>query len=587
MTIDDLPGNRSLQMQWRYLRVLVYAAWLFARILFWQVFARRYIRGYVERTNPKRFVKYAREFRGFAIALGGVFIKLGQFVSTRVDALPEEIVRELESLQDEVPTIPFKKIRQTLQEDLGGIDGRYSYFNETPIAAASLGQVHKARLLNGDKVVVKVQRPGIRETCYTDLAALKVVAWVAMKFAFISRRADATALTHEFGRVLLEELSYSHEARNAKVFAKFFESDMGVYIPAIDLAHSTDRVLTIEDVSSIKISDYAALEAAGINRKDVAQRLMDTYLRQIFEQFFFHADPHPGNLFVYPLPVDNPEPYIQKGGGRPFYLIFIDFGMTGTLTREIADGMVNTLSAVLARDPARLVHSYNDLGFILPGADLDRIIEATQAAFDEVWGLSMTEIRDMDFDRAASLASDFNDLLKSMPFYIPQDFIYLGRTVSILSGMCTSLDPTFNPWQELEPYAQRLAAKGFGIDIPKAGRGNLNGFSILQSLFSGNGQETLRLLVSEVSRRINPLAPTYDVLEKARRGELKIITQPDSAYKAQLKRIETQGKATSRAVIFGSVLICATMLYTSGDTSLALIGYAYCGISAVWGLFNG
>jgi predicted unusual protein kinase regulating ubiquinone biosynthesis (AarF/ABC1/UbiB family) len=585
LTLAELPGVRSLRMQWRYLRVLIFAAWLFARILFWQVYAKRYVRGYVERTNPQRFVKYAREFRGFAIALGGVFIKLGQFISTRVDALPEEIVRELESLQDEVPTIPFRKIRRTLEEDLGSISTHYSYFNENPIAAASLGQAHKARLLNGEKVVVKVQRPGIRQVCYTDLAALKVVAWVAMKFQFISRRADAIALTEEFGKVLLEELSYSHEARNALIFAQFFKDDMGVYIPTIYPEHCTDRILTIEDVSSIKISDYEALEKAGITRKEVAQRLMDTYLRQIFELFLFHADPHPGNLFVYPLPVQNPEQYVGKGG-RPFYLIFIDFGMTGTLTREIADGMVNTLSAVLQRDPKRLVYGYKDLGFILPNADMVRIVEAAEAAFNEVWGMSMTEIRDMDFDRAANLATEFNDLIKSMPFYIPQDFIYLGRTISILSGMATSLDPTFNPWNELQPYAQRLAAQGFGIDVSLS-NGQITGTSVLQSLLTGQGAETLTQLRKEVERRVNPFAPANEVIQKIQQGEVRVISEPSREYKAQLKRIELQSRTTNRAVIFGSALVASTLLYTNGDVGLAVVGYVFCAASAVYGFFKG
>jgi predicted unusual protein kinase regulating ubiquinone biosynthesis (AarF/ABC1/UbiB family) len=584
-TLSGLPRSRSLAMQWRYVRVLVFAGWLFARVLFWQVYVRRYFRGYIDRTNTARFAKYAREFRAFAIELGGVFIKLGQFVSTRVDALPEEVVRELESLQDEVPTIPFKQIWQTLENDLGDISKHFQWVNETPIAAASLGQVHKAHLLNGEKVVVKVQRPRIRRTCYTDLAALKVVAWVAMRFRFISRRADAIALTEEFGRVLLEELSYLHEARNALIFADFFRNDLGVYIPAIYVEHTTDRVLTLEDVSSIKISDYAAMEAAGISRKDVAVRLMDTYLKQVFELFFFHADPHPGNLFVYPLPVDDPSQYANKGG-RPFYLIFVDFGMTGALTRQIADGMVNTLQAVIARDPRRLVKSYSELGLLLPGADVERIIEATEATFNEVWGLSMTEIRDLDFDRAANLASEFNDLIKSMPFYIPQDFIYLGRTMGILSGMATSLDPTFNPWQELEPYAQRLAAQGFGLDVSLSADGTLGAGEIITSLLNGNGGQALQLLQNEVLRRFNPLAPTNDAMTQLRQGNIHVVSEPSREYRAQLARLETQNQRLTRAVIFGTVLIASTTLYTSGETTLATIGYAFCGLSVIYGFFK-
>lgn len=581
-TLAAIPRGRSLRMQWRYLRVLAFAAQLFIRILFWQIYVRRYFPRYVEQTNSERFVRYARQFRGFAISLGGVFIKLGQFISTRVDALPEAITRELESLQDEVPTIPFHQIKTVIERELGPLKARYSAFNETPIAAASLGQAHRARLLNGDKVVIKVQRPGIRGTCYTDLAALKIVAWVAMKFEFISRRADTTALTEEFGRVLLEELSYAHEAKNALVFAEFFKEDMGVYIPTVYTEHSTDRILTLEDVTTIKITDYAALERAGISRKAVAKRLMDTYLRQIFELFFFHADPHPGNLFIYPLPVDHPEQYIGQGG-RPFYLIFIDFGMTGRLTREIADGMVNTLLAVLARDADRLVHGYHDLGFILPGADLDRITEATRAAFDEVWGLSMTEIRDLDFDRAAHLANEFNDLIKSMPFYLPQDFIYLGRTISILSGMATTLDNSFNPWSELEPYAQRLAAQGFGVNV----QNGVNAGSVIGALLSGSGQEAIQLVTREVIRRANPFSQTNAVLNRLGQGEIRVIAEPSSTYKAQSQRLESAQKATSRAVVFGAVLIVSTLFYTHGDTGIALIGYGFCTLSAITGFLRG
>ncbi len=361
--------GRSLRLQWRFIRTLAFAAWLFARVVLWHVYIVKVFPGWVDRTSLKRFQQYAREYAGFAKSMGGLFIKLGQFISTRVDIFPEEIIREMESLQDEVPTIKFSKIKTAIEAELGPIHTRYREFDETPIAAASLGQVHRARLNNGDKVVVKVQRPGIRDICFTDLAAMRIIARVAMRFGFINRRCDAPALVEEFGRVFLEELSYKHEAYNADRFMEMFKNNMGVYIPSIYHEHSTDQILTIEDVTTIKINDYAALEKAGISRKAVAKRLMDTYLKQIFDEYFFHADPHPGNLFIYPLPVDDENADFGRGG-RPFYLIFVDFGMTGTLTREIADGMVSTLNAVLTRNARQLVEGYVRLGFILPGADV-------------------------------------------------------------------------------------------------------------------------------------------------------------------------------------------------------------------------
>jgi len=583
--IDHIPRPRSLRLQIRFLRGIFFAAWLFARLMFWQVYMRRYLPRVVDGGNMERWKKWAREYRRFAISMGGVFIKLGQFISTRVDALPEEIVNELASLQDEVPTLEFKHIKRVMTQQLGPIESRFEWFSETPIAAASLGQAHRAKLLTGERVVVKVQRPGIRGVCYTDLATVKIVALVASRFKFFSRRADTLGLAKEFGTVLLEELSYTHEAANAACFADMFRDDMGVYVPEIYAQHSTDQVLTMEDVTSLKLTDYDALAAAGISRKEVAQRLMETYLKQIFECRLFHADPHPGNLFIYPLPVDDVTPYVQQGGGRPFYLIFIDFGMTGSLTQEIADGMVNTLAAVINRDPDMLVNSYVKLGFILPNADLVRIKEAVKTAFDTVWGMSMTEIRDMDYQQAANIANEFSDLIKTMPFYIPQDFIYLGRTISILSGMATTLDPNFNPWHEMEPYAQQLIAQGFGVDV-SVKNGQLRG-SLLGSLFNGTGGQAVINLVQELNRRTAPINPTMQTLELLRSGEARMVVEPGLHYKGHLRRVENQQRIQTRAIVFGSALVTSTLLYTHGDTALAVVGYAFCGIHALYGFFKG
>ncbi len=262
-------------MWWRYLRVLSFFAWLFLRLIFWHKFMGAYFPARVERGSIKRWTGYAREFRGFAISTGGMMIKAGQFISTRSDILPPEITNELASLRDEVPGVPIEKVRQIIQSDLGTIPSRYAQFDEKAVAAASIGQVHRAKLHNGDRVVVKVLRPNIVEICHTDLAAMNVVARVAMRFKFISRRADAVALIHEFGQVLLEELSYRHEAENTARFAEMFKRDMGVYVPKVYTEHSSDRVLTIEDVTSIKLDDYPALEAAGC-RQTPAGHLSET-----------------------------------------------------------------------------------------------------------------------------------------------------------------------------------------------------------------------------------------------------------------------------------------------------------------------
>ena len=200
--------------------------------------------------------------------------------------------------------------------------------------------------------------------------------------------------------------------------------------------------------------------------------------------------------------------------------------------------------------------------------------------------MSMSEIRDMDFDRAANLAGDFNDLIKSMPFYLPQDFIYLGRTISILSGMSTSLDDKFNPWTELEPYAQRLAAQGFGAPVSFSG-GDLGGWELAKSLFNGGGSQILTMASQAVLRQMGPLNTMVDTLSRLNAGELRVVSEPSSTYKAQLRKLETSQRATSRAVVFGSVLVASTLLLTAGMTAPALAGFAFCAVYTLWGLGKG
>ena len=457
-----------------------------------------------------------------------------------------------------MPSVRFKDIRKVIEADLGPLERRFAWINERPVAAASLGQVHRAELLNGDRVVVKVRRPGIERLVHTDLAALRIVARMANLLPYVRRRADARALIEEFGRVLLEELSYKNEAYNAVRFYEMFQDNPGVYVPVVYHQHSSDRVLTMEDVTSIKINDHDAIRAAGVNLKAVANRLIDTYMTQVFDKHFFHADPHPGNLFVYPLPVED-EDADFGAAGRPFYLIFVDFGMTGTLTEKISAGLVNTMAAIISRDARKLVNSYAELGFLLPGADLARIEEATKAAFDQVWGMNMTEIRDMDYADVQALSGEFNDLLYDMPFYMPQDFIYLTRTVGILSGMSTSLDENYNPWQELQKHWQGLIKNGIA---------STSGDSVsLESMLTQQGtQALLNLGQTLVQRAVNPAAALVSRIES---GSMTFHVEQSTQVQRQMARIEGQMRRTTRAVLSGSVLISATLLYVNGEMVLA------------------
>lgn len=568
---------KTLFMQLRYLYTLVFALWLFGRLIFWQVYVAKVFPNWVNNGNTERWRKYAREFCNFALRMGGVQIKAGQFASTRADIMPEEVIAELADLQDKVPVIRFKRIKTVLDAELGQLDERFEYIDSEPVAAASLGQVHRAKLKTGESVVIKVQRPNVRKIVYTDMAALFIVGHVAMRFAFVRRRADAVSIIEEFGRVLLEEVSYIKEAENARRFAAQFANNEGVYVPKVYEEHSTDLVLVMEDVTSIKIDDYERLAAAGIDRKDVAVRLMDIYMQQIFEDRFFHADPHPGNLFVYPIPVEDESQYIGNGG-RPYYLIFIDFGMTASLTREIVQGLINTLTALITRDAKKLVNSYQELGFLLPNADTQRIIEATELVFNEVWGMNMSEISNLDFEVVGDIAKEFNDLLHDMPFRVPQDFVYLGRTVGILTGMATKLDPTYNPWTDIQRHVQHLITTDEETNI-------WNEFAkILEDSLKeivADGPQGFIKVAQRLLNQIQRLNRTEQLLQQIVDGDIALETRMSAQERQQLERIETQSKRTSRMIIVSGLLVCATLLYTSGDLMLAGAVLAIAGIAYI------
>ncbi|MEJ2759020.1 MAG: AarF/UbiB family protein, partial [Anaerolineales bacterium] len=292
----------------RYRRISFFFARIIASLFFWELILPRIgFRRAVNRTRSARLTKIARAYHDLAVQLGGVLIKVGQFLSARMDVLPGEITDELAGLQDEVPAEDPYKIRRLAEDELGApLDERFAHFETTPLAAASLGQVHRAQLKPEDaeefgvEVVVKVQRPDIETIIATDLSALNWAGRVVMRYKPIQKRVDVPSLLAEFTSVLYEEIDYLAEGRNAETFAHNFADVKGVRVPAVVWSHTTKRVLTLEDVYAIKISDHAEIDQAGVDRGEVAVRLFDTYMRQIFEDGFFHADPHPGNLFVDP-----------------------------------------------------------------------------------------------------------------------------------------------------------------------------------------------------------------------------------------------------------------------------------------------
>jgi predicted unusual protein kinase regulating ubiquinone biosynthesis (AarF/ABC1/UbiB family) len=444
----------------RYRRINRFFTRMLISLLFWEIiYPKIGFRKLTERTRSQRLKRIARDYHQLAVRLGGVMIKVGQFLSARMDVFPAEITDELAGLQDEVPPEDPEKIIDLAEQELGApLSEKFASFDPKPLAAASLGQVHRATLKPrdaqafGDRVVVKVQRPEIETIIATDLSALQWVGRIVMRYRPVRKRVNVPALLAEFTSVLYEEIDYLAEGRNANIFAENFKDIPGVRVPAVVWLLTTKRVLTLEDVFAIKISDHSLIDDAGIDRGEVAVRLFDTYMRQIFEDGFFHADPHPGNLFIDP---DGSEEY-------PWLLTFIDFGMVGQIPPNTRAGLREFLIGLGTKDASRIVEAYKILQILLPGADLGLIEQAEAAMFDQFWGKSMDELRNISFEEMHDFTLEFREIVYEMPFQVPKDLIFLFRTVAILSGICTGLDPDFNLWTVMAPYTEKMIAQEAG-----------------------------------------------------------------------------------------------------------------------------
>jgi predicted unusual protein kinase regulating ubiquinone biosynthesis (AarF/ABC1/UbiB family) len=531
-----LPSRTALRL--RYWRVMLFASRTALGVLWWDAFLRRIgLRRLARRTSAGRYARAARRYRQLAVSLGGLWIKVGQFLSSRVDVLPGFITEELAGLQDEVPTEPPEHMTAVVEAEFGRpVTETFSWFDSQALASASLGQVHRAKLPDGHAVVVKVQRPGIEQIVRVDLAALKrVIGWLK-RYKAITRRADLDALQAEFSRTLWAELDYLAEAENARTFQAMFSDDPSVRIPAVHAKQTTVRVLTLEDVYFIKITDYAAVEAAGVKRTDVADRLFRTYLRQIFVEGFFHADPHPGNLFVQP-----PE------GDLDWRLVFVDFGMVGRLTPEAKAGLRDMVIALGTRDMDRLIRGYQTIGALLPGTDLERLKEVQRALFDRFWGRSMRELIDIHPREMRQFTAQFRDVMYEMPFQVPSDLIFLGRCLGILSGMCTGLDPGFNVFEGIAPFARGLLEDEGGDWLDR----------ILEWL-----AESGRMLVSLPGRLDSALAD----LEA---GRLTVMARADPSLDRSLTRLTRAINSLAAAVMFAVPLLVGALLYINGQQALA------------------
>jgi predicted unusual protein kinase regulating ubiquinone biosynthesis (AarF/ABC1/UbiB family) len=400
--------------------------------------------------------RFAQHFHALAVELGGLMIKVGQFMSSRLDVLPPEITTELEGLQDEVPPVAFAGIRGLAEAELGmPLTRAFAMVDETPVAAASLGQAHRALLVPSDaadtgldQVVFKVQRPGIGAVVDVDLAALRRVGGWLSRVRLVSDRVHVPALVEEFAATSLEEIDYLHEAASCERFAVDMAGDDRVAVPAVVWERTTRRVLTLSDVTAIKITDVDGLRAAGIDPVEVAPVFAAVMFDQLFTRGFFHADPHPGNIFVTPV-ADGAAPH-------PWLLTFIDFGMMGEVTTSTRRGLRKLLIAAASRDGKGLVDAMRDVGVLLPSAETADLERAMAQLFARFGGMGFAELRKVDPREFREFAVQFGDVVRSLPFQLPENFLLIIRAMALTSGVCSALDPDFNMWDSIEPYATQL-----------------------------------------------------------------------------------------------------------------------------------
>jgi predicted unusual protein kinase regulating ubiquinone biosynthesis (AarF/ABC1/UbiB family) len=534
------------QLRARYWRIVLFFGGVTAHFIFWEIFLRRVRLGaWSDRTSDERYRRIAVSFRAMAIRMGGLMIKVGQFLSARLDILPPEITEELSGLQDEVPPVDFAAIRELAEAELGEpLSVRYDWVDETPMAAASLGQVHRARLcateaeLHGfADVVVKVQRPHIEQVVEVDLAALRRVGGWLKRYKPVSKRADVPALVEEFAATTLEEIDYVAEAHNAETFAENFSDDPRIQIPHVVWSLSTLRVLTLENVAAIKIGDHDAITEAGIERPAVAAAVLDAYMKMILEDGFFHADPHPGNLFVTPLEG------VDEEGKRNWQLTFIDFGMVGRVPENLRAGLQEVLIAVGTQDAARLVASYQTLGVLLPSADIQLIERASRQLFERFWGMSMSDLKSIDHAEIMRFGLQFRELVLDLPVQLPENLLMLGRTVALLSGMCTGLDPDFNLWTSIAPYATKLI--------------NEEGGSTFKTVLA-EATKIFQVLVGLPSR-------TDRVLSMIERGEVNVQTP---LLEIRVRQLERSVSRLNSGLVFVGLLVAGAVLYRT-DVVLA------------------
>ncbi|WP_066381401.1 MULTISPECIES: AarF/ABC1/UbiB kinase family protein [unclassified Anabaena] len=519
---ENYSSKRRFVDIWSFVLTLMFKLWRYNKS--WS-----YPGGVTEAKQAARRKAQAVWIRNTLLELGPTFIKVGQLFSTRADIFPSEYVEELAKLQDKVPAFSYEQVEKIVEQELGKkIPELFQSFEPIPLAAASLGQVHKAVLHSGEAVVVKVQRPGLKKLFEIDLQILKGIARYFQNHPKWGPGRDWIGIYEECCRILWEEIDYLNEGRNADAFRRNFRGYDWVKVPKVYWRYASPRVLTLEYVPGIKISQYEALEAAGLDRKVIARQGAQAYLMQLLNDGFFHADPHPGNIAVSP-----------DGS-----LIFYDFGMMGRIKSNVREGLMATLFGIAQKDGDRVVQSLIDLGAIAPVNDMGPVRRSVQYMLDNFMD------KPFEAQSVAAISDDLYEIAYNQPFRFPATFTFVMRAFSTLEGVGKGLDPDFNFMEVAQPYAMQL----------------INNMSSSDS----------NSLLNELSRQAVQVSTTAfglprrleDTLEKLERGDMRLRVRSIETERL-LRRQSNIQLGMSYALIISGFTLSATILLVNHYVWLA------------------
>lgn len=404
--------------------------------------------------------------------LGPAFVKLGQILSIRRDILPAEVTEELKKLQDSVQPFSFAEVKALIETEFkDSLDHLYQEFDEKPLAAASISQVHRARLFSGKQVAVKVQRPGIEEIIDLDLDILKSIAHFIDHRTKYGQLYDFGGMVADFERTIKAELDFTKEGENAETFKRNFSRDEGVTVPSIKWIYTTKRVLTMEYFEAIKISDSEGLDRAGIDRRKIAERLAASICNQILRDGFFHADPHPGNIQVMP-------------DGT---IILLDMGMVGHLSGTRKEMISKFFIGVASKDSTMVVSSILDMDVVIDQKNRKNFEKDIDTIIEKYLTMPMSEIKIDDLLRETFHTAYLNHVK------IPHDFSLLAKTLGTLQGLLEKLAPELNSFAVAEPIAKKLISQQFSSEkIKKQFKKSLLNYHMLLSEFPSAMRNILR-----------------------------------------------------------------------------------------------